>query len=72
MKSGDQLPPGLRDELITAELTGALELLASDRVDVTRLDRGEAIERLGKHLLRVARRLRTPTRKATYLRAQGS
>ena len=60
MSSGEQLLPGLRDELVTADLTAALELLASDRVDVTRLDRSEAVERLGKHLLRVARRLRTP------------
>jgi hypothetical protein len=60
VNSGDQLPPGLRDELITADLTSALGLLASDRVDVTRLERSEAVERLGKHLLPVARRLRTP------------
>ena len=61
MKSGGQLPSGLRDELVTAELTARLERLSSDRVDVAQLDTSEAIERLGKHLLRVARRLRTPT-----------
>ncbi len=55
------LTPGLRDELVTSELSSALELLTSDRVDISPLDKGEAIERLGRHLLRVARRLRAPT-----------
>jgi superfamily II DNA or RNA helicase/HKD family nuclease len=57
----DELTPGLRDELITAELAQALELLSTDRVDVTSIDRSEAIERMGRHLLRVARRLKSPT-----------
>lgn len=61
MSGSDPLAPGLRDEVITADLAEALQLLADDRVDVSRLDRSEAIERLGRHLLRVARRLRTPT-----------
>ena len=56
-----QLVPGLRDELITAEVAEALALLASDRVDVGVVDKSEAIERLGRHLLRVARRLKSPT-----------
>lgn len=61
MGSERQLTPGLRDELITAELAEALELLTTDRVDVSAVDKSEAIERLGRHLLRVARRLRSPT-----------
>ncbi len=61
MGSERQLTPGLRDELITAELAEALELLTTDRVDVSAIDKSEAIERLGRHLLRVARRLRSPT-----------
>lgn len=59
--SSDPLAPGLRDEVVTAELAEALQLLATDQVDLSRLDKSEAIERLGRHLLRVARRLRTPT-----------
>jgi hypothetical protein len=59
--SGHRLTPGLRDELITAELAQALASLARERVDVTSLDKAEAIERLGRHLLRVARRLKSPT-----------
>lgn len=59
--SGDgQLTPGLRDELITSELAADMALITSDRVDVDLLDKSEAIERLGRHLLRVARRLRGP------------
>ena len=61
MGSERQLMPGLRDELITAELAEALELLSTERVDVSAVDKSEAIERLGRHLLRVARRLRSPT-----------
>ena len=52
MGSGQRLTPGLRDELITAELAQALASLTSERVDVTSLDKAEAIERLGRHLLR--------------------
>ncbi|HEX6514483.1 MAG TPA: DUF3427 domain-containing protein [Nocardioidaceae bacterium] len=61
MGSGHRLTPGLRDELITAELAQALASLTSERVDVTSLDKAEAIERLGRHLLRVARRLKSPS-----------
>lgn len=61
MADGREPRPGLRDELLTAEWTATLAALATDRVDVTPLDRSEAIERLGRHLLRVARRLRAPS-----------
>ncbi len=60
MGTSRPLPPGLRDELITTELGQALELLASEQADVSPIDKSEAIERLGKHLLRVARRMRSP------------
>ncbi|MGO1971418.1 MAG: DUF3427 domain-containing protein [Propionibacteriaceae bacterium] len=71
MGSDGQLAPGLRDELITAELAEALELLSSDRVDDEPLARSEAIERLGRHLLRVARRLRSPTTDDELLASAG-
>ena len=58
--SYDPLEPGLRDELITDELARLLET-AIDRVESRRLDPSEALERLGRHLLRAARRLRTPS-----------
>ncbi len=61
MSTERQLAPGLRDELITAEIEEAMALLASDRIDVNVVDKSEAVERLGRHLLRVARRLRSPT-----------
>lgn len=42
------LVPGLRDELITDELAQTLELLSSGQVEVSAVDRAEAIERLGR------------------------
>ena len=59
----DSLPPGLRDELITEELARLLDTHV-DRADVRPLEPSEALERLGKHLLRVARRLRAPSDEA--------
>ena len=56
----DPLAPGLRDELITDELARQLEN-AADRALSRPLEPSEALERLGKHLLRVARRLRAPS-----------
>ena len=56
----DPLAPGLRDELITGELADLLQA-AADRTESRPLDPSEALERLGKHLLRVARRLRAPS-----------
>lgn len=56
-----RLQPGLRDELITTEL--AEVLLETHRIDSKPLTDADAIERLGKHLLQVARRLRTPSGK---------
>ena len=58
--SHDPLAPGLRDELITDELAGLLKA-AAERIESRPVDPSEALERLGKHLLRVARRLRTPS-----------
>jgi superfamily II DNA or RNA helicase/HKD family nuclease len=58
--SDDAIAPGLRDELITEELAGLLEAVV-DRTESRPLDPSEALERLGRHLLRVARRLRTPS-----------
>lgn len=60
--SQDALEPGLRDELITEELR-ALVRAAVDRAESRPLEPSEALERLGKHLLRVARRLRAPSDK---------
>ena len=56
----DAKAPGLRDELITDELAGLLEAVV-DRTESRPLDPSEALERLGKHLLGVARRLRAPS-----------
>lgn len=57
----DLLRPGLRDELITSDLRASLSLLSSDRVSTDSLRDSEAIERLGRHLLTVARRMSSPT-----------
>jgi superfamily II DNA or RNA helicase/HKD family nuclease len=57
----DPLAPGLRDEVITEELAQALAVLSSGHVVTEPLAASETIERLGKHLLRVARRLRVPS-----------
>lgn len=54
------LNPGLRDELITLEMAEILAAIEPDQLVEDRLHAGEAIERLGKHLLRVSRRLRDP------------
>lgn len=56
----DPLQPGLRDELITEELRTLLATVPDERVRSGRLPDAEAIERLGRHLLRVARRLSSP------------
>jgi len=56
----DPLTPGLRDELVTEELTGLLAQLGQEEVISDRLRASDTVERLGKHLLRVARRMRTP------------
>jgi len=52
--------PGLRDELITEEVAQALAALSDGQLLDQSLADSEPIERLGKHLLRVARRLRAP------------
>ena len=57
----DPLKPGLRDELVTEELSGLLAQLGHDQLVSDPLRASDAVERLGKHLLRVARRMRTPT-----------
>lgn len=57
----EPLAPGLRDEVITEELAQALAMLRSGQPVTERLAASETIERLGKHLLRVARRLRVPS-----------
>ncbi len=54
------LGPGLRDELVTEELARVFDDLDAHSLDRRDLDPSEALERLGKHLLRVARRLRAP------------
>ena len=56
----DPLSPGLRDELITEELTALLTRLDQQQLISDPLRASDAVERLGKHLLRVARRMRTP------------
>jgi len=56
----ESLTPGLRDELISNNLRSALDGLDVAKIHEQPLAASEAIERLGKHLLRVARRLRTP------------
>ena len=55
-----KLRPGLRNELITNDLAGVLNDLEASSLDLRSLDTGEAIERLGRHLLEVARRLGAP------------
>ncbi|GAA4376491.1 DUF3427 domain-containing protein [Nocardioides caricicola] len=52
--------PGLRNELISENLREALAELSEGQASEEELSAADAIERLGKHLLRVARRLRTP------------
>lgn len=56
----DVIKPGLRDELITRELAERLSSLASKDVRDENLSTAEGLERLGRHLLRVARRMKTP------------
>ena len=56
----DQLRPGLRDELVTEELSALLTHLDQQQLISDPLRASDAVERLGKHLLRVARRMRTP------------
>ena len=53
--------PGLRDELITDDLAALLAELDPAQLDRKPLKDAEALERLGKHLLGVARRLRNPS-----------
>lgn len=52
--------PGLRNELVSESVRFALNDLADGQTSEEDLSAADAIERLGKHLLRVARRLRTP------------
>ena len=54
------LETGLRDSLITRELHESLTD-QPDRLLIEQLQAADAVERLGKHLLTVARRMRTPT-----------
>ncbi len=54
------LHPGLRDELITREMAELLAEIEPDQIVRDPLRAGEALERLGKHLLRVSQRLRGP------------
>lgn len=56
----DPLATGLRDELITEEIAQSLAALSPGQVADQPLVASEAVERLGKHLLRVARRIRSP------------
>ncbi|MGD9960155.1 DUF3427 domain-containing protein [Nocardioides sp.] len=67
----DPLQPGLRDELVTSELADILTTLSPDHVIDDPLKASEAVERLGKHLLRVARRLRNPNDAAAVVAASG-
>lgn len=57
----DALAPGLRDELITVELAGLLQSVDAGRIDAEDVPASIALERLGRHLLRVARRMRGPS-----------
>ena len=57
----DPLKPGLRDELVTEELSGLLAHLGHEQLIADPLRTSDAVERLGKHLLLVARRMRTPS-----------
>ena len=68
----DPLQPGLRDELVTSELADVLATLGPDQVIDDPLRASEAVERLGKHLLRVARRLRNPNDAAAVEAARPS
>jgi len=56
----DPLRAGLRDELVTEELEQLLEGVERAAYGADALSASDAVERLGKHLLRVARRMRTP------------
>ena len=56
----DPLRPGLRDELVTEELAALQAKLDQEQLISDPLSASDAVERLGKHLLRVARRMRTP------------
>lgn len=58
--TGKRLRPGLRDELITHEIAEMLADLQPGQLVDDRLRAGEALERLGKHLLKLARRLGDP------------
>lgn len=60
----DPLSPGLRDEIITTELRRSLATLPAEQVDSEQLSDAEAIERLGRHVLKVARRMRAPSGRA--------
>jgi superfamily II DNA or RNA helicase/HKD family nuclease len=57
----DALVPGLRDELITAELADLLQSVDDGRILAEDVPASVALERLGRHLLRVARRMRSPS-----------
>jgi len=57
----DALVPGLRDELITAELADLLQSVDDGRILAEDVSASVALERLGRHLLRVARRMRSPS-----------
>jgi superfamily II DNA or RNA helicase/HKD family nuclease len=57
----ERLNPGLRDELITTELSDLLSTVPDERLRIDKLPEAEAIERLGRHLLSVARRIRKPS-----------
>lgn len=57
----DALAPGLRDELITVELAELLRTIDTGRIEAEDVSASVALERLGRHLLRVARRLRGPS-----------
>lgn len=61
----DKIAPGLRDELITDDVASAIAELNEDRILVDRLVASDAVERLGRHLLRVARRLSIPNDQAS-------
>jgi superfamily II DNA or RNA helicase/HKD family nuclease len=56
----DPLRAGLRDELVTEELDRLLAGVEHATYGADPLAASDAVERLGKHLLRVARRMRTP------------
>ncbi|MCW2920596.1 MAG: helicase [Thermoleophilia bacterium] len=58
----EPLAPGLRDELMTEELRSLVSQLSDERVVTSRLSEAEAVERIGRHLLQAARRLRAPAK----------